>query len=87
MKKKTKQLASLAIQNMSSEDSNQTKCMRKLIINFSGRTCLKVHFLTLQIMISVYDQQCLSLFVDEQADMDVHSHYNAPFLVIWFIQF
>ena len=38
---------SLAIQNASSEDSDQTARMCRLIWIFAGRTCQKVHFQTL----------------------------------------
>ena len=40
--------ASLAIQNASSEDSDQTARMRRLIWIFAGRTCPKLRFLTLR---------------------------------------
>ena len=39
-------VASLAIQNAPSEDSDQTAQMRSLIRIFAGRTCAKVRFLT-----------------------------------------
>ena len=37
----------LAIQNVPSEDSDQTARMRRLIWIFAGRTCTKIFFLTL----------------------------------------
>ena len=40
--------ASLAMQNVASEDSDQTARMRRLIWIFAGRKCPKVRFLTLQ---------------------------------------
>ena len=40
-------IASLAIQNAPSEDSDQTARMRSLIWIFAGRTCSKVQFQTL----------------------------------------
>ena len=39
--------ASLIIKNATSEDADQAAQMRKLIWIFAGRTCPKVHFLTL----------------------------------------
>ena len=41
--------ASLAIQNVRSEDSDQTTRMRRLLWIFAGRTCPKVRFLTLRL--------------------------------------
>ena len=43
-------LASLAIQNAPSEDSDQTARMRRLIWIFAGRTCPMVRFLPLRIL-------------------------------------
>ena len=43
-------LASLAIQNAPSEDSDQTARMRRLIWIFAGRTCPVVRFLPLRIL-------------------------------------
>ena len=45
-----KKLASLAIQNEPSEDSDLTARMRRLIWIFAGRTCPKVRLLTLQLV-------------------------------------
>ena len=41
--------ASLAIQNASSEDSDQTVWMRRLIWSFAGRICPMLRFLTLRL--------------------------------------
>ena len=46
--------ASLAIQIAPSEDSDQTARMRRLIWIFAGRTYLKVRFLTLRLIWSVW---------------------------------
>ena len=51
--------ASLAIQNPPSEDSDQTAQMRRLIWIFSVRTCPKVRFLTLRLIIKDGCQQML----------------------------
>ena len=44
-----KNSASMAIQNMTSEDSDQTARMRSLIRIFAGHTCPKLSFLTLRV--------------------------------------
>ena len=47
-------LASLAIQNALSEDSDQTAHLRSLIRIFAGRTCPKFYFLMLRLTSSIH---------------------------------